>query len=136
MYGKLVSVNAAYIDVDGYEGFHVKSTKHSWWITIDMQRSCCEVFGYIASNDNFEDFFGLEISEVSVTDDIGNGEFRTKALGADQGYYGNDDNAIFVTFKFSTGEVLQFAVYNSHNGYYGHNIKVLRDHETLEDTTI
>ena len=39
-------------------------------------------------------------------------------------------------FKFADGSVLQFAVYNAHNGYYGHPIIIAKDKEILLQDTL
>ena len=42
----------------------------------------------------------------------------------------------FVDFNFSDGDSLKFAVYNSNNGYYGHDIVVARDKKVILDDVL
>lgn len=81
--------------------------------------------------DNTEDFIGKTLIDVELTD---------KALNTqkveDSGYYEDGGGIQFVNFKFSDGSVLQFAVYNAHNGYYGHPIIIAKDTEILMEDTL
>ena len=42
---------------------------------------------------------------------------------------------MFLTFKTSNG-TLQFAVYNDHNGYYGHQALIRINDEIVESETL
>lgn len=115
----------------GKDGYSIKTDKHEWYILIDNGQSCCESWGYITSDDNFDKYTGKELVEVKLTDK----ELNSKML---EGFeYGFDAGGIqFVDFKFSDGDVLQFAVYNGHNGYYGHDILVTKDNKILLNEVI
>lgn len=121
-----------------YDGYKIVTSEHEYTILIDNMQNCCENWGYIVSEDNFEDFIGKELISVELTD---------TALNKDNieniAKYKEDVDSIiksvrldwggiqFVDFKTTDGNVLQFAVYNEHNGYYGHSIIVAKDNEIL-----
>jgi hypothetical protein len=121
-----------------YEGYKIITTLHEYFILISSFQECCESWGYFVSEDDVSDFIGKELDEIVLT----NTELETKRLGDnpyvkalkdDGGWnYTKEASEIqFVDFKFSDGCVLQFAVYNAHNGYYGHPIYVVKDGKTI-----
>lgn len=114
-----------------YDGYMVKTTEHEYLILIDNGQCCCESWGYFDSADNTDDFIGKELVSVELTDVALNKEKLEKS-----GYYGGEEGGIqFVDFNMADGTVLQFAVYNEHNGYYGHPIIVAKDEKIiLQDT--
>lgn len=115
-----------------YDGYKITTSEHEYNILIANGQYCFESWGYFSSDDDFDGFIGNGLVDVELTD---------KALNnikvEESGYYIGDDGGIqFVNFKMDNGSVLQFAVYNSHNGYYGHPIIIAKDddiilHETL-----
>ena len=116
---KIVSIRSLddfeFPDDDDYEGYEVVTDKQRILFGISNQSGCCENWGHVASEDNLEQFVGADLLEITKTDE----GFETTKLGVGDVY---DGGAVFVTFKTSNGP-LQFAVYNSHNGYYGHNVR-------------
>lgn len=113
-----------------YDGYEVKTNHHSYKVLIDNGQSCCEDWGYFASNDeSFERFIGKQLVGVYLTDTA----LNTKQV--DDLYLGEGD-VQFVDFCFADGDKLQLAVYNSHNGYYGHPIFVLKDDAILKQDTL
>lgn len=127
--GTMQMLNAlmGYLQYDGYE---VKTNLHSYKILIDNGQCCCEDWGYFASNDeNFERFIGKQLTGVYLTDTALN-TTQVEDLYLDQG------DVQFVDFCFADGDKLQLAVYNSHNGYYGHPIFVLKDENILKQDTL
>lgn len=103
-------------EYDRYDGYQITTDKRTIMILITNDSQCCEDWGYLASNDNFNDFIGCELTNVSITDT------SLKTYDVDLSDL-EDGGAIFVNFETSNG-TLQFAVYNAHNGYYGHYVKV------------
>lgn len=77
--------------------------------------------GYFYLNDNEQEFVGSELREVTLTDTALNTE-----VVEESGCCRADIQ--FVNFVTDKG-VLQFAVYNEHNGYYGHPIFFIKDKE-------
>ena len=97
-------------------------------ILIDNYQDCCEDWGFISSEDNFDNFIGSDVIEIYTTGIEGETSIKdfinAKRL--------EDENAImFLTFKTSNG-TLQFAVYNDHNGYYGHQAIIRINDEIIE----
>ena len=125
-------VNAVFSGYGSYDGFKIKTSEHEYAILIENGQSCCEQWGYFSTNDDTEEFIGAALRDVELTDVA----LSTKKIEEEVGLYGFDCGGIqFVDFKTSKG-VLQFAVYNAHNGYYGHPIIVAKDSEILLDSTL
>lgn len=115
-----------------YDGYKITTSEHEYRILIDNGQSCCESWGYFSSDDDFDSFIGKGLVSVELTD---------KALNnikvEESGYYSGDGGGIqFVNFKINNGAVLQFAVYNSHNGYYGHPIIIAKDEDIILQETL
>ena len=113
-------------------------------ILIDNLQNCCENWGYMVSEDNFEDFIGKDLISIELTDTALNkdnieniakykqrADYIIECLN-----FINTGGIQFIDFKMSDGNVLQFAVYNEHNGYYGHSIIVAKDKEILLQNTL
>jgi hypothetical protein len=119
---QVINTLSGYGEKDGYL---VETDKHKWHLLIDNSQSCCEDWGYLWSDDNLENYIGKELMSVKITDMA----LNTKMIEKEKDIY---EGAIkFVDFNFSDGGVLQFAVYNSHNGYYGHDILIAKDKKIL-----
>lgn len=113
-----------------YDGYKINTTEQEYLILIDNGQCCCESWGYFVSEDDISSYVGKQLVDVSLTD---------KALNnkkvEESGYYDDCGGIQFVDFKFSDGSVLQFAVYNAHNGYYGHPIIIAKGKDIiLQDT--
>lgn len=103
----------------GMEGLLVTTNKQVIKIGISSGQSCCEDSGSFSTNDNIKDFIGAEVLGIKLTDTSLNTQMIKERFE-----YGFDSGGIqFVDIETSKGP-LQYAVYNSHNGYYGHNIKI------------
>ena len=114
-----------------YDGFKIITTEHTYLILIDNGQCCCESWGYFASEDDLDGYIGKELISVELTDNA-----RNHKKVEESGYYDDYGGIQFVDFKMSDGSVLQFAVYNSHNGYYGHPIIVGKDEDIIFQTTL
>lgn len=113
-----------------YDGYKVVTDKHTYLILIDNGQSCCESWGYISSEDDYTKFIGTELKEVNLTDKA----LNTKVV-EESDYYDDDGGIQFVNFVTNEG-VFQLAVYNAHNGYYGHGILVAKDEEIILNDTL
>lgn len=113
-----------------YDGYKVVTDKHIYLILIDNGQSCCESWGYISSEDDHTKFIGAELKEVNLTDKA----LNTKIV-EESGYYDDCGGIQFVDFVTNEG-VFQLAVYNAHNGYYGHGIIVAKDDDVLLNDTL
>ena len=107
------------------EGYKIETDKHTFYILIDNQSSCCENWGHIVSDEDFSKYNGKEVIEVRLTDTALNNKMLEDTESLDEG------GVQFVTLIFSDNSALQFAVYNAHNGYYGHSVVVARDNKII-----
>lgn len=115
-----------------YDGYRIETTENKYLILIENGQSCCEDWGYFSSDDDFRRFIGKELKEVRCTDTALNQEVLKSHCE-----WGLDHGGIqFVDFIMNDGAVLQFAVYNAHNGYYGHPILIAKDEEILLSDTL
>jgi hypothetical protein len=124
---QMINALCGYSDMDGYK---VETEDHVFYVLIDNGQSCCESWGYLSSEDNFTPFIGTELIEIKLTDVALNQSVVEKS-----GYYEDSGGIQFVDFVTERG-VFQLAVYNAHNGYYGHGILVAKDNEILLNDTL
>jgi len=125
---QMINLLSGYSDMDGYK---VETDDHTFYVLIDNGQSCCENWGYMTSEDVLGYYIGADLFEVNVTDTTLNQKILTKMNDA----YIDNGEIQFVDFKTNKG-VFQLAVYNSHNGYYGHGILVVKDNEILLNDTL
>lgn len=119
-------INAVCGWVANMDGYKVETDKHVYYVLIDNGQSCCESWGYISSEDDYSQFINAKLLEVNLTDKALN-----KKYVEDSEYYDGTEGGIqFVDFVTDRG-VFQLAVYNAHNGYYGHGILIAKDNEVL-----
>lgn len=114
---------------ESMDGYQVTTDAHVFVVAIDNGQSCCESWGYIASDDDFAKFIGRELREVNLTDTS-----RMKE-GVEELEYIDEGGVQFVDLVTDRG-VLQLAVYNGHNGYYRHGILVAKDDEIMLNSTL
>lgn len=95
-------------------GYQITTNKRVISCQIADYQSCCENYGYLSSEDNLDDFIGAELKDVTVTD---------TALSTMKVPDLYELNAVFVNVETDRG-TFQIAVYNSHNGYYGHKTRI------------
>lgn len=112
-----------------FEGYEVVTSKQTILFGIDNHSDCCESWGHLSTEDNLDEFVGATLLGITRTDEALNTEFAKKVNGE----YGLDDGgAIFITLETSKGN-LQFVVYNSQNGYYGHSVELVSTQLSFED---
>lgn len=108
-----------------FSGYKIITNQTELYLVIRSEQQCCEHFGYLISEDDFSKFIGTRLNRVKVTDKNRQSvEYEIK--GRDSEY-----QAIFIDLNTDHG-TLQFTAYNSHNGYYGHNVIVRTDKVLLE----
>ena len=100
---------------DCWEGFEVVTTKRTIRVCISNSNNCCESWGHLASDDNLAQYVGANLLEVASVDTAFNK--NTDPGDIDEG------TVDFVDFVTSAGK-FQLAVYDSHNGYYGHSVEI------------
>jgi hypothetical protein len=103
-----------------YEGVTITTDKQQIRFGISNGQACCENWGYISSEDSFEDFIGAEVLGVNTVD---SGYFVAEKLKAD---WVSVEDCVFINVETSKG-TLQFTVYNEHNGYYSHEVVILQE---------
>lgn len=113
------------------EGYKVVTDQHTYYVLIDNEQSCCESFGYLASDDDLAQFVGADLREVRLTDTA----LNQQRVNDSEYWAGGDGGIQFVDFV-TDREVLQLAVYNGHNGYYGHGIVVACDDKIVHSDTL
>jgi hypothetical protein len=111
-------LNEADYDWQAFEGFVITTSEQTIKIGIETGQSCCETFGYLIMNDEISDFIDQELLSISIVDTA----LNTKVIDAVSDL--EEGEAMFVNLETSNG-LLQLAVYNSHNGYYGHEMVVI-----------
>jgi len=116
--------NHAIVDKNGwpknYDGFKITTSEQDIYVLITNHTNCCENWGYLSTLDNSNEFIGAELLDVELIDS------DLKVTHADDGWDDDEDdqNAIFVNFVTGRGN-FQLVVYNSHNGYYGHEVRII-----------
>jgi hypothetical protein len=118
---KIVSIEELFSDVPRRacvgEGFRVITTEQSIDLTINSFHQCCEEWGYFWCQDNPNDFIGASLVCIDVVDDCLNKKMLPK--------YGLDEGGMMCVNIETDRGTLQFVAYNAHNGYYGHEAKVV-----------
>lgn len=122
------------------EGYKIVTSKQNIFVLIDAEQCCCENWGYeacsskgvITSNDDFNDFVGAELIDVAIVEPETHKAVKIYSELLSISYDGDEDNAEFVNLNTTNG-LLQFAVYNSHNGYYGHSIYIKFNDVEIQD---
>lgn len=110
------SINMDYSDKD-YDGVLIKTNRQEIKLLISSGQNCCENWGYLTTQDKPTDFVGAEVLEITMTD----AGLKTKLL--EELEADTECAMTFCTIKTSVGD-LQFTAYNSHNGYYSHEVRI------------
>ncbi|PEU05206.1 hypothetical protein CN527_02375 [Bacillus cereus] len=108
-----------------YAGYEIVTTEQIIYLLIENRQQCCEDFGYFLSEESDEtiqSFVGAEIFDIKVTDTARNVK-KIKELEEDYLDW-EVANTMLIDLETNKG-VLQFAAYNEHNGYYGHDVKIV-----------
>ncbi len=116
-------------DWNSYEGFKVATDKQEIFLLVSDGASCCEQWGQIVSEDDLTDFIGAELLNLTTTDIA----LNTKMAEKQGSNYLDCGDIMFMNLETNKG-TLQFAVYNAHNGYYGHTGRIISNQLNLEVT--
>lgn len=122
------SINEVFEEMEGYE---IVTEKCKYRFLINRGQQCCEDWGYFASEDDLQHFVGADLIDIQLTD-IALNKAKLEEMEIDSWDCGGIQ---FIDFETDRG-VFQLAVYNAHNGYYGHDIKFQRNNEILVDETL
>lgn len=103
-----------------FSGYEVETDCQKILVLVDQVQSCCESAGYLSTPDDPKEFVGAQLRKVEIVDQALSKEAWDKEhpYGLDRG------GVVFVNFETDQG-LFQLAVYNSHNGYYGHDARVV-----------
>ena len=101
---------------DGMDGYRIYTNNQEIFLGIYNTTDCCENWGYMTSEDSFEGFIGSTLLDIKEVDSAYN-VTSFKETSIDSG------DAMFINIETSKG-VLQFVLYNEHNGYYGHSYRI------------
>lgn len=107
-------------DRNQYQGYEIITSHQAIRFIISKEPICCEHFGYICTNDNIEDFIGAEVLSISSLNGDGSTTLFTPEYLRGPTY---EELKVFLNIDTNRGR-LQFVVYNSHNGHYGHRVKI------------
>lgn len=108
---------------DEYSGYVITTDKQKISLLIDNYQQCCENVGYFLSDDDIRSFIGSKLLGIKITDtELKEGLLKKNEL--DEEFF--EGGIMFVDIETSKG-TLQFVAYNEHNGYYGHEAKVISE---------
>ena len=107
-----------YAFCEDYIGYRITTNNRIIEVLIDNEQQCCEGWGYMCSEDDVTTFVGGDLLSFDVVNDMLEVKEFPKLCS-----YLEAEECIFINFKTSKGD-LQIVVYNSHNGYYGHEVIV------------
>lgn len=98
------------------EGYLIETDKAQYTVYVggEKEASCCESWGYMSTDENLDEYIGAELLSIEEVDS----NYNTKEIKLDA--YNSADTC-FVRVNTSKG-MFTLAVYNDHNGYYGHSI--------------
>ena len=115
------------ISEDGFDGYRIKTNKRIIEFLISNLQNCCEYWGYISTPDDVSQFIGATLKDIS--------EIKSSSIRPDNGEDMYDGETVFLNLETSNG-LLQLNVYNEHNGYYAHRIKLSIDGEIQNEDYI
>jgi len=106
-----------------FDGFRITTDSKVFELLISNGQDCCEDFGSIVSEDNLDDFIGSEIKDFKCVDSADYNDIPLFKKANNDSEYVDVFDCAFIDFNTNKGTI-QFAVYNHHNGYYGHDIVI------------
>jgi hypothetical protein len=114
-------------------GYAITTDKQVIKLLIDDYQDCCENYGYFMSEDDIQSFVGSELLDIGITDTALNSQKMKSNDLKDEPPYVYEGDIMFVNISTTAG-MLQFVAYNEHNGYYGHDAKVISEQLNYEVT--
>lgn len=116
----IISITELEGDSGRYNGWEVKTARYTYKVKINNRQRCCESWGYFSTPDDVQFFVGATLMDVKIVDAV----LNVKSLEQRENEWSwtvEEEACMFVNFDTTRG-VLQLAVYNMHNGYYGHRV--------------
>lgn len=91
---------------------------------ISTGQDCCEEWGYISQVDNEDvtNYIGAKIRSIEIVDHYVSTQLEEIGVC--------ETDCYFLNVMTTKGE-LNFAVYNIHNGYYGHRVTMKYDNKEM-----
>ena len=129
---KTISTVYGYRDADWqtWDGYLVETSERKIRLLVDSTQDCCEAWGMVtAAEDEPGYFIGAKLVRIDWTGTDLTKHEDVADLDLDEG------GVMFVDFVTNRG-TLQLAVYNSHNGYYGHYAKLVIDGAAVLEETL
>lgn len=117
-------------DWQSFDGYIIETDQQTIKFGIDNGQSCCEDWGYFSTDDDIKKFEGANLLGIDIVDN----EFTKQEIDKRFEYGLDGGGIVFIDIKTSKG-TLTLSVYNSHNGYYGHDY-VLVSRQLKEQETI
>ena len=111
-----------------FDGFVITTDNQIIKIGISNSQSCCENWGYLTTEDNIKEFIGTNLLSIQRVDTL-----LKKHKEVEELQYLDEGDAMFINLETSNG-LLQFVVYNAHNGYYGHEAVVISKDLNISET--
>jgi hypothetical protein len=122
------------------EGWKIETTEQVITLAISNGQSCCENWGYLMSEDWTGKFLEAELRGISLTDTnrtkktfSGKWTAEMEEKNPTAIFIEQEGQVMFVDIETDKG-TLQFVAYNSHNGYYGHRVRVSSKQLRITDT--
>lgn len=109
----------------GYDGWRVATDSETITVAISNMSQCCEQWGYFNTDDDHRKHIGAELFDVNVIKRCDYDDGPRPIVIPGQEYELSEGGAIFVDFYTSAGK-FQLGVYNYQNGYYGHDVLIIR----------
>jgi len=109
-------LNIEECEFDEFIGYKITTTSQEILIGISDGGQCCENYGYLTSEDDFSDFIGSELTKIESIDT----SLNVKVVEYLNNQNIDMDSCMFFNL-YTTNGMLQFVVYNEHNGYYSHD---------------
>ena len=118
---KILKINEVYNITLGnskyptYDGLMIETEEEEIYFVIQNGQQCCENWGtYLYTPETLEDYIGADY--LGYTEST-----CEQIVNSLKNEYVNPDETCFLNIKTSKG-VIDYAVYNSHNGYYSHDV--------------
>jgi hypothetical protein len=103
-----------------YDGYKITTRLQEILVLVSNEQSCCESWGYLTTSDDLDYYLGADLLGVQIVDL--NYDTRLAKIKGSRSLYEGD--MVFVRFQTSRGP-FEMAVYNGHNGYYGHHGQII-----------
>ena len=104
-----------------YDGYEMTTSENTYLFLIENGQCCCENWGYFSSSDNVQEFVNSTLKEIKLVGTV----LNVKKL-KDIDNYMSENDCMFINLETNKG-TLQLTVYNQHNGYYGHSVRILKN---------